>query len=63
VNPDMAMSAMATKQAHTLHTAQIAMVKKQHEMDMSLINMLAQAVDNVPPPAPDGMGTRVDKSA
>ncbi len=60
---DIAATAVAIKQAQTLHMAQIAMVKKQHEMDLSLVSMLAQAVDSAPAPAPAGMGTRVDKSA
>lgn len=42
----MAMAAVATKQALTLHKAQIAVVKKQHEMEMSLINMLTEAVES-----------------
>ncbi len=58
---DIAPALVATKQAQTLHTAQIAMVKKQHEMEMSLVNMLTQAVENAP--RPDGTGTIVNKSA
>lgn len=57
------MAMVATKQAQTLHTAQILMVKKQHEMDMTLIDMLTQAVEAAKPPAPQGMGAVVDKSA
>lgn len=55
------MAAVATKQALTNHKAQIAVLKKSHEMEMSLINMLAQAVENAP--RPDGTGSRVNKSA
>ncbi|WP_196260678.1 hypothetical protein [Pelagibacterium limicola] len=58
---DMATAAVATKQALFLHKAQIAMVKKQHEMEMSLINMLTEAVENAP--RPDGTGAVVNKSA
>lgn len=58
---DMALAALATKQALTQHKAQIAIVKKSHEMEMNLINMLTQAIEN--PPAPAGTGTLVDKSA
>lgn len=58
---DIAATAVAMKQAQTVHLAQIAMVKKQHEMDMSLISMLTDAVQSAP--APEGMGTRVDKRA
>lgn len=57
----MAMAAVATKQALTLHKAQIAVVKKQHEMEMSLINMLTEAVESAP--RPDGTGALVNKRA
>lgn len=60
---DMAMAMVASKQAQTVHTAQILMVKKQHEMEMSLINMLTQAVEAAKPPVPSGMGAVVDKHA
>lgn len=60
---DIALGAVAMKQAQTQHMAQILMVKKQHEMDMSLIAMLTEAVENAPAPAPAGMGTMVDKRA
>lgn len=58
---DMALAAVATKQSQTQHLAQIAMVKKQHEMEMSLVNMLTQAVENAP--RPDGTGSVVNKTA
>ena len=60
---DMAAAAVAMKQAQTQNTMQIMMTKKSHEMEMSLINMLTEAIENVPAPAPQGMGTQVDKSA
>lgn len=58
---DLALGMVAAKQGQTRHLMQMAMVKKQHEMEMDLINMLTQAVENAP--APEGTGTRVDKSA
>ncbi len=60
---DLAYSAVALKQAQTQHSAQILMMKKQHEMQQSVINLLAQAVESAPAPAPAGMGTQIDKSA
>ncbi|MAN77076.1 MAG: hypothetical protein CML24_07745, partial [Rhizobiales bacterium] len=53
----------AMKQAQTVQTAQMLMVKKQHEMEMSMISMLTEAVENAPAPAPAGMGANVDKRA
>ena len=38
----------------------IAVLKKQHEMEMQLIDMLSAVAKAAPPP---GQGTRVDKSA
>ncbi|RDE08802.1 putative motility protein [Pelagibacterium lacus] len=58
---DIAVTALALKQAQTLHSAQIAMTRKQHEMEMDLVSMLADAVRNAP--APQGMGLQIDKRA
>lgn len=58
---DIAATAVAMQAAQTRHTAQILMVKQQHQMEQNLVDMLTQAVENAPAPA--GMGTRVDKSA
>ena len=52
----LAMRAGATQQA-----AQMAMVKKNHEMEMQLVNMVAEAVRSAP--APTGQGLVVDKRA
>lgn len=60
---DIAATAVAMQAAQTRHTAQILMVKQQHQMEMNLVDMLTQAVESAPAPAPAGMGTRVDKSA
>jgi len=40
---------------------QIAIVKKAHEMEMTLVDMLDQAVRSAPAPA--GTGTIIDKRA
>ena len=56
---ELATSIMATKQAATLQTAQFKILKKQHDMEMSLINMIDKVVKSAPPP---GQGTQVDKS-
>lgn len=58
---EIAATAVAMKQGQIQHMAQILMVKKQHEMDMSLIAMLTEAVESAP--APEGMGLMVDKRA
>ncbi|WP_417583692.1 putative motility protein [Pelagibacterium sp.] len=60
---DIAATAVAMKQAQTVQTAQMLMVKQQHEMEMSLVSMLTEAVESAPAPAPAGMGAMVDKRA
>jgi hypothetical protein len=46
--------------ARTQGLANIAIIKKQHEMDMQLIEMLSAVAKSAPPP---GQGLKVDKSA
>lgn len=58
---DIAATAVAMKQAQIRSSAQIAIVKTQHEMEMSLISMLTEVAESAP--APQGMGTRVDRRA
>jgi hypothetical protein len=54
-------SIIALRAAQTQQLVQIAVVKKAHEMEMSLVNMLDQTVRSAPAPA--GQGTIVDKRA
>lgn len=56
-----AMSVMQAKQSATLQTAQFKIMKKQHDMQMDLINMLSNVAQTAP--APKGQGTIVDKTA
>ncbi|WP_404401648.1 putative motility protein [Pelagibacterium halotolerans] len=60
---DVTATAVALNQAQTKHTAQVLMLKKEHEMQQSMIDMLAQSVEATKPPAPSGQGRVVDKSA
>ena len=54
-------SIIAMRAAQTQQLVQIAVVKKAHEMEMTLVNMLDQAVRSAPAPA--GQGNVVDKRA
>ena len=56
----LATSIMAAKQGSTRQQIATAVVKQQHEMDLSLVQMLTDAVKSAPPP---GQGGTVDKSA
>ena len=57
---DLATQMTALQGARTLFSAQIAIVKKNHEMEMALVNMVDQVARAAPPP---GQGTKVDKLA
>jgi hypothetical protein len=58
---ELAGPIIAAKQAVTMQAAQFKMIKKQHDMEMSLINMLTQVAESAP--APKGQGQHVDKTA
>lgn len=51
---------LAARTAGTQNAIQLAVLKKNHEMEMSLITMVDQQVRAAPPA---GQGTKVDKIA
>jgi hypothetical protein len=57
---ELAAGIIAAKQGATQQVAQFKIMKKQHEMQMSLINMIDEVARSAPPP---GQGTKVDISA
>ncbi len=57
---DLASQLVAARTAGTQQAISMAVLKKNHEMEMSLIQMVADAARPAPPP---GQGTRVDKLA
>lgn len=57
---DPVASVLAARTAGTQNTIQLAVLKKSHEMEMSLLSMIDQQVRAAPPA---GQGTRVDKLA
>lgn len=58
---DVTTQLLAMRMAGTQQAAQMAMVKKNHEMEMALINMVAETARSAP--APSGQGLVVDKRA
>ena len=58
---DVAAQLMAMRMAGTQQAAQMAIIKKNHEMEMGLVNMLAEVARSAP--APSGQGLVVDKRA
>ncbi len=57
---DLTSQLLAARSAGTQQSSAIAVLKKQQEMDMSLIQMVDQVARSAPPP---GQGTKVDKLA
>ncbi|MDC9826454.1 hypothetical protein PRN20_22180 [Devosia sp. ZB163] len=57
---DLTSQLLAARTAGTHHAISIAVLKKSHEMEMSLIQMVDQVARSAPPP---GQGTKVDKLA
>lgn len=53
---------MGAHAASTHTQLQTIMLKKEHEMDQMMVNMLDSATKSGPPPTP-GTGVKVDKSA
>jgi hypothetical protein len=58
---DLAATMAGLTAAKTQTLAQYAIIKKQHQMEMSLIDMLAAAAKSAPPAT--GTGLTVDKIA
>jgi hypothetical protein len=58
---EVAAQLMAMRMAGTQQAAQMAIIKKNHEMDMGLVNMIAEVARSAPAPA--GQGLVVDKRA
>ena len=57
---DPVTSVLAARTAATQNTIQLAVLKRNHEMEMSLLQMVDQQVRAAPPA---GQGTKVDKVA
>jgi hypothetical protein len=60
VNTDLAVQMVAMNSAATQHATQIAVLKKAHEMQQTLLDTLMQTALAAPPP---GQGLKIDKQA
>lgn len=61
MDTDLAATMVGMTAAKTQTLAQYAIMKKQHQMETSLIDMLASAAKTAPPD--EGIGLVVDKTA
>jgi hypothetical protein len=57
---DLSAALIAARTATTSQSAQLAIVKKNHDMEQALIQMVDEVARAVPPP---GQGKSVDKLA
>lgn len=57
---DLASTLIAARSGMTQQSVQLAVLKKNHDMQTQLLDMLLQPTQAVLPP---GQGTQVDKSA
>jgi hypothetical protein len=57
---DLSSQLIAAQTSQPRFSAQVAIVKKNHEMEMALVQMVDEVARSAPPP---GQGTKVDKLA
>jgi hypothetical protein len=60
MDTDLTASLAMAQSASARFSAQVAIVKANHEADLKLVQMVAEAARAAPPP---GQGLRVDKTA
>jgi hypothetical protein len=60
MDTDLSTQMVALRGASTHFSAQVAIVKKNHEMEMAVVEMVDQVARAAPPP---GQGLKVDKVA
>jgi hypothetical protein len=53
-------SLLAARQSATRDAISMSVVKQQHQMEMNMVQMLTEAVENIPPP---GQCAQVNKTA
>jgi hypothetical protein len=59
---DLTLQLLTLQQSGTRELAQIAVMRKQHQMDMAVVDMIDEVTSKAPP-APPGTGLAVDKRA
>jgi hypothetical protein len=63
MDTDLSMALVAAQTVATQQSAALAIVKKSHEMDMALAQMIDQTARAAVAPPPPGQGRVVDKTA
>ena len=60
---DLTIQLLAMQQAGGRELAQIAVLRKQHEMEQAVVNLIDEVSNKAPPPPAPGTGLVVDKQA
>jgi iron-sulfur cluster repair protein YtfE (RIC family) len=60
---DLTVQLLSIQQSGTRELAQIAVMRKQHEMETAVVDMIDEVTSSAPPPAPPGTGRVVDRQA
>ena len=60
MDTDLAMQMVASRSAGTQNAIQTTMLKKAHEADMAVVDLVSQAALS---PPPQGQGVKIDKLA
>lgn len=59
----LAATAVAMQAAQLQNNVGISMLKQQQQADQSIISMIDTAIQSAPAPLPEGVGTKIDKTA
>jgi hypothetical protein len=59
---DLTLQLLTLQQSGTRELAQIAVMRREHQMDMAVVDMIDEVASKAPPPPP-GTGLVVDKQA
>lgn len=60
---DLTIQLLTMQQTGGRELAQIAVMRKQHEMEMAVVSLIDEVSSKAPGPAPEGTGRFVDKRA
>lgn len=60
---DLTVQLLAMQQTGGRELAQIAVLRKQHEMQQAVVDLIDEVSAKAPPPAPPGTGRVVDRQA
>lgn len=63
MSADLATAIMSMQAGRTQQSATLAVMRKSHEMDQAVVDMLNASLRNTAPPAAPGTGSVIDKTA